>query len=139
MRYPPILVTGASGKTGSRIAMLLESCGAQPQRVGRHSHPGCDWSKPESFGPSLASREPVDFSYEPDYTIPGTEATLYAFRVAASDSGLRKLVMVTGRGESHAHRAEQTMRRSSIPTTELHSACRGVPDPALLTSHGALQ
>ncbi len=122
MNQEPILVTGATGKTGSRIAQQLEARGAAVRRAGRSFEPVFDWSRPETYQAALQGCRASYICYYPDYAFPGTAKALNAFTDAATRAGVEHLVMLVGRGETHAINAETVVRRSGIPTTVLRSA-----------------
>ncbi len=122
MNNRTILVTGATGKTGARIAKRLESRGLPVRRASRGSEPGFDWAEPASYSAVLKGCRAVYLCYHPDYAFPGTTEALSAFSGVAREAGVEHIVMLAGRGESHALQAEQTVRRSGIPTTALRSA-----------------
>ena len=122
MNQEPILVTGATGKTGSRIALLLEARGFSVRRASRSFEPAFDWTQPETYPAALRGCRAAYICYYPDYAFPGTAAALTAFTEAATRAGVEHLVMLVGRGEAHATKAETVVRRSGIPTTVLRSA-----------------
>ena len=51
MTNQPILVIGATGKTGSRVATKLEAKGLTVRRGARHSDTPFDWEIPCPHGP----------------------------------------------------------------------------------------
>ena len=53
------LVTGATGKTGSRIAARLEALGCEVRRGSRRAPIPFDWEQPETWGPALAGQSAV--------------------------------------------------------------------------------
>jgi uncharacterized protein YbjT (DUF2867 family) len=50
----PILVTGATGKTGRRIAARLEAAGHAVRHGSRSADPAFDWETPDTWAPALA-------------------------------------------------------------------------------------
>ena len=122
MNQRPILITGATGKSGSRIASLLDARGANVRRGGRELETRFDWCRPETFASALQDCGAAYLCYYPDYAFPGAEEALTTFTKTAREAGVNHIVMLVGRGESHAIRAESTVRRGGIPTTVLRSA-----------------
>ena len=53
MSNSPILVIGATGKTGRRVAAKLDALGHNVRRGTRRSETPFDWEAPETWGPAL--------------------------------------------------------------------------------------
>lgn len=64
----------------------------------------------------------VYISYYPDIAVPGAVETVAAFVAKAREAGVEKLVLLTGRGEYHAQRAEEVVRSSGLPFTIVRAA-----------------
>jgi uncharacterized protein YbjT (DUF2867 family) len=104
------LVLGGTGKTGRRVAERLKARG-MPTRVGsRSGEPPFDWEDAATWAPALQNVESVYVSYYPDLAIPGAPATVRAFAELAVQNGVRRLVLLSGRGEEEAQSAEQALR-----------------------------
>ena len=54
MQTQPILVIGATGKTGARVVARLENKGISVRRGSRGADIPFDWDAPETWGPALA-------------------------------------------------------------------------------------
>lgn len=100
MTDKPILVTGATGKTGSRIVNRLEARGETVRRGSRKAPAPFDWERPDTWQAALRDTRAAYICFYPDFAFPGALATLEAFTQAASESGVERLAMITGRGES---------------------------------------
>ncbi len=117
----PILVLGATGKTGRRIVERLTSAG-MPVRVGsRAVDPPFDWDDPTTWAPVLDGVGAVYISYYPDLAAPGAVEATSAFANLAVEKGARRLVLLAGRGEAEAERAEQAVRESGADLTIVRS------------------
>jgi uncharacterized protein YbjT (DUF2867 family) len=104
------LVLGGTGKTGRRVAERLKARG-MPTRVGsRSGEPPFDWEDAATWAPALQNVESVYVSYYPDLAIPGAPAAVRAFAELAVQNGVRRLVLLSGRGEEEAQSAEQALR-----------------------------
>jgi len=113
------LVTGGTGKTGRRIVQRLQAAG-QPVRIGsRSATPPFDWNDPDTWPDALAGVGAVYIAYYPDVAIPGAVDTVRAFVAQAVASGVQRLVLLSGRGEEEAQRAEQVVRDSGVAWTIL--------------------
>jgi uncharacterized protein YbjT (DUF2867 family) len=104
------LVLGGTGKTGRRVAARLQARGL-PVRIGsRSGEPPFDWEKPETWASALDGVSAAYVSYYPDVAIPGAPEAVRAFTELAVQSGTRRLVLLSGRGEEEAQRAELAVR-----------------------------
>jgi uncharacterized protein YbjT (DUF2867 family) len=99
------LVLGGTGKTGRRVVHRLEERGL-PVRVGsRSGGPPFDWEDWATWAPALRDVESVYISYYPDIAVPGAVAAVRLFADLAVEAGVRRLVLLSGRGEEEARRA----------------------------------
>lgn len=113
------LVIGGTGKTGRRVAGRLEALGV-PVRIGsRQGDPAFDWERPETWAPCLQGVRQVYLAYAPDLAVPGAVDHVQAFCNVASDLGVRRVVLLSGRGEPEAQRGEQVVQRSGLSWTIL--------------------
>jgi uncharacterized protein YbjT (DUF2867 family) len=100
------LVLGGTGKTGRRVVERLAARGL-PTRVGsRSGEPPFDWGDETTWAPALRNVESVYVSYYPDLAVPGAVSAVRSFAELAVESGVRRLVLLSGRGEEEAQRAE---------------------------------
>jgi uncharacterized protein YbjT (DUF2867 family) len=61
-------------------------------------------------------------SFQPDLAVPGALETIQAFTDLAVKSGVRKLVLLSGRGEIEAEQAERVVQNSGIDWTILRAS-----------------
>jgi uncharacterized protein YbjT (DUF2867 family) len=102
-----VVVLGATGKTGRRVAERLEALGVPVRRASRGTTPRFDWEDPPTWAPVLEGATAVYVAYVPDLAIPGAPQTVTRLSEVARDAGVRRLVLLSGRGETEAQRAEQ--------------------------------
>ena len=115
------LVLGGTGKTGRRVEQQLKARGV-PTRVGsRSSEPPFDWEDEATWAPALQNVGSVYVSYYPDLAVPGAVEAVRSFAELAVESGVRRLVLLSGRGEPEAERAEAAVRDSGADLTILRS------------------
>jgi uncharacterized protein YbjT (DUF2867 family) len=111
------LVTGGTGKTGRRVADQLTARGL-PVRVGsRCGSPAFDWEDRSTWPAALEGATSAYVSYFPDLAVPGSVDAIEAFTQAALAAGCRRLVLLSGRGEDEAQRAERALQASSADWT----------------------
>jgi uncharacterized protein YbjT (DUF2867 family) len=116
------LVTGGTGKTGRRVAERLAALDL-PVRVGsRSGAPSFDWEDEAGWGPALDNVGAVYLTYYPDLAVPGAVETVRAFVDLARRRGVRRLVLLSGRGEEEAQRAEEVVKASGIEWTIVRAA-----------------
>jgi uncharacterized protein YbjT (DUF2867 family) len=117
----PTLVLGGTGKTGRRVAERLEQRGL-PVRVGsRAGDPAFDWEHPATWGPALEGTRAVYLSYYPDIAVPGAVEVTRSFAELAVRSAVPRIVLLSGRGEPQAERAEEAVRDTGAELTVLRS------------------
>jgi uncharacterized protein YbjT (DUF2867 family) len=111
------LVLGASGKTGRRVADRLRARGLAVRIGSRNANPAFDWEDRSTWGPALAGVTAVYVSFYPDIAVPGAPETIEAFTQAALANGTRRIVLLSGRGEEEAQRAEQMLQAAGADWT----------------------
>jgi uncharacterized protein YbjT (DUF2867 family) len=113
----PTLVIGGTGKTGRRVAERLEQRGI-PTRIGsRSADPPFDWDDRDTWAGALRGARAVYISYYPDIAIPGAVEAVTALAATALEHRVRRLVLLSGRGEEEAQRAERAVRESGADWT----------------------
>lgn len=113
----PTLVLGGTGKTGRRVVERLTARGL-PARVGsRSGDTPFDWEEQATWGRALEDVGSVYVSYFPDLAVPGAPEATAAFTQEALDRGVRRLVLLSGRGEEEAQRAERALQESGADWT----------------------
>lgn len=122
MEASPILVIGSSGKTGRRIVRTL-AAGGHPVRHGsRGASIPFDWDKPETWPAALDGVSSAYVSYFPDLAVPGAAERIDGLTKAARNAGVRRLVLLSGRGETHAEHCENIVRECGLDFTLLRCA-----------------
>jgi uncharacterized protein YbjT (DUF2867 family) len=117
----PILVLGGTGKTGRRVVERLQARDL-PVRVGsRSGEPPFDWEDQSTWAPVLEGVRSAYVSYYPDIAVPGATETVSSFADLTVKSGVSRLVLLSGRGEPEAERAEQAMRDTGAELTIVRS------------------
>jgi uncharacterized protein YbjT (DUF2867 family) len=112
-----MLVLGGTGKTGRRVAERLKARGL-PTRVGsRSGEPPFDWEDEATWAPALRDVESVYVSYYPDLAVPGAVAAVRSFAQLAVESGVQRLVLLSGRGEEEAQSAERAVQKAGAEWT----------------------
>jgi len=114
MKQSPILIIGKNGKTGARVNQRLQALGIETRPVSRSTTPAFDWESPETWPAVIEGTRSAYVTYQPDLAVPYAESTIKAFVRTAADAGLEHIVLLSGRGEEGAQRAEKVLKASGI-------------------------
>lgn len=114
MNTEPVLVIGHSGKTGSRVVKQMEALGYTVRGVSRGSAIPFDWNNQDTWTQALEGVKSAYVTYQPDLAVPGADKTIAAFLEKSKASGLEHIVLLSGRGEDGAERAEQLLIDSGL-------------------------
>jgi uncharacterized protein YbjT (DUF2867 family) len=89
-----------------------------PARIGsRSGEPPFDWEDKATWAPALRDVTAAYVTYHPDLAVPGAPATVRDFADLAVRSGVRRLVLLSGRGEEEAPHAEQLLQDAGADWT----------------------
>lgn len=111
----PILIIGATAKTGARVNSLLDAQGIATRAVSRATTPAFDWTRPETWAPALDGVSKAYVTYQPDLMVEGAADAIAQLAAIARDKGLEQIVLLSGRGEPGAQRAEAALQASGVP------------------------
>lgn len=118
----PILVLGGTGKTGHRIVERLQAQSV-PIRIGsRRNLPTFDWYDATTWPAVLSGVEAVYISFQPDLAIPESFDIIRSFVEKTVQQGVRRLVLLSGRGEEAAERCEQIVMNAGLEWTVLRAS-----------------
>lgn len=116
------LVLGASGKTGKRVTDRLTAAGRPVRAASRSGETRFDWEDEATWAPALAGVDAVYITYYPDLALPGAADTVGTFADLAVANGVRRLVLLSGRGEEGARQAEVRVENSGADWTLVRCA-----------------
>jgi len=111
------LVLGGTGKTGRRVATRLRDLGADVRIGSRSVTPPFDWDSEATWDDCLAGVEAVFINYAPDLAMPGATDSIQAFVERAKRHGVKRLVLLSGRGEEEAQACERIVQEGGIDWT----------------------
>lgn len=117
----PILVVGGTGKTGRRVTEKLAARGHLVRATSRSGPFAFDWGEERGWDAVLTGTEAAYVTYQPDLAAPGSEAAISAFTRRALASGLKHVVLLSGRGEPEAQSCERILQRSGLHWTILRA------------------
>src|SRR4051794_37281073 len=96
---PLTVVLGGTGKTGRRVADRLERLGHPVVRAARGGDRYFDWSDASTWAAALDGASAVYVAYSPDLAAPGGGDAVAALAAMAARDGVRRAVLLSGRGE----------------------------------------
>lgn len=109
------LIVGANGKTGGRVKTQLTARGIPVRAVSRTTEIAFDWNRPETWGAALAGVTRAYVTYQPDLAVDGADEAIAHLAKLAREAGLEQMVLLSGRGEPGAQRAEVALQESGLP------------------------
>ncbi len=116
------LVIGAGGKTGRRVTDRLIAAGRRVRPASRSGETRFDWEDQATWAPALSGVDAVYITYYPDLAFPGAADTVGSFADLAVAKGVRRLVLLSGRGEKGARQAEVRVQDSGADWTIVRCA-----------------
>ena len=111
------LVLGGTGKTGRRVAERLEAKGHKVRIGSRSAVPAFDWDNEKSWDACLNGVTAAYITYTPDLAMPGATDAIQAFVDLAKRRGVKRLVLLSGRGENEAQACERIVQSSGLNWT----------------------
>jgi uncharacterized protein YbjT (DUF2867 family) len=116
------LVLMPNGKTGGRVVPRLAARGVSVRPASRTTSVPFDWDVPGTWEDAVAGVDAAYVVYSPDIAFPGAAASIGAFTELAVSRGVRKLVLLSGRGEREAERAERMVQDSGADWTVVRAS-----------------
>jgi uncharacterized protein YbjT (DUF2867 family) len=117
-----VLVLGGTGKTGRRVADRLARLGHRVRIGSRTGTPPFSWDDPAGWPAAVDGIDAAYISYYPDVSFPGAGEAVTAFARVGAEAGVRRMVLLSGRGEPEAEPAEDGVRTSGAEWTVLRCA-----------------
>ncbi len=121
-RNKETLVLGATGKTGRRVARRLAEKGVSVRAGSRSASPAFYWDNEASWDAALKGVDAVYINYAPDLAVPGAKESIEKFVDKAAKHGVKRLALLSGRGEEEAQASERIVQASGIDWTVVRAA-----------------
>jgi uncharacterized protein YbjT (DUF2867 family) len=112
-----ILVIGGTGKTGRRVADRLRAQQRPVRVASRSGQARFDWADRSTWEATVRDVHAAYVSYYPDLAAPGASKAIQTFTDLAVKNGVRRLVLLSGRGEEEAQRCERIVQDSGVEWT----------------------
>jgi uncharacterized protein YbjT (DUF2867 family) len=112
-----ILIIGGSGKTGGRVNARLQALGIATRPASRSTAIPFDWTRPDTWKAALDGASKAYVTYQPDLAVEGSTDAISELSRLAYEKGLERVVLLSGRGEPGAQRAEAALQASGVDWT----------------------
>ncbi|MEP2026606.1 MAG: NmrA family NAD(P)-binding protein [Reichenbachiella sp.] len=112
-----ILIIGGTGKTGRKVVQKLQKLNYEVRIGSRSASPAFDWNNPGTWEGAMDGIEKMYVTFQPDLAVPGALDTIEALTRQALKSGVRKIVLLSGKGEREAELCEQVIMHSGMDFT----------------------
>jgi len=117
MKKENFLIIGGTGKTGRKVVESLELLN-QNVRVGsRSSQPAFDWNNEDTWEDVLEGMDKMYITYQPDLAVSGAKQSIENLIALAQKKNLKKVVLLSGKGEREAELCEQVVIHSGLEYT----------------------
>jgi uncharacterized protein YbjT (DUF2867 family) len=90
--------------------------------VSRSTTPSFDWTRPEGWAAALDGVSKAYVTYQPDLAVEGAAEAIAELGDLARRKGLERVVLLSGRGEPGAQRAEAALQASGAPWTNVRAS-----------------
>ncbi len=108
------VVIGGTGTTGARVAQRLTAVGIRTRIASRTSGTRFDWNDQTTWQPAMSGVDVAYVTYAPDLAVPESSTHIEEFAELAYREGVRRMVLLSGRGEPAAQKAEQVLADSGL-------------------------
>ncbi|SMQ19737.1 Uncharacterized conserved protein YbjT, contains NAD(P)-binding and DUF2867 domains [Streptomyces sp. Ag82_O1-12] len=115
-----VVVTGASGRTGRRVARAAEAAGLTVRAASRAT--GFDWWDRSTWADTLRGADAAYLAHPSDVGAPGAAEAVGALAREAAGLGVRRLVLLSARGEDQALPTEEALHASGADWTVVRAA-----------------
>lgn len=112
-----ILVIGGTGKTGRKVVAGLKQRNQNVRIGSRNESPSFEWEDPTSWPKALEGMDKVYIVFYPDLAVPGAVEAIKGLTEAAKEAGVKKAVLLSGKGEKEAECCEQVVANSGLDYT----------------------
>lgn len=118
----PVHVIGGTGKTGRRVTERLEALGVPVANRSRRSTPAFDWQDRSTWAAAVGGAAALYVTYVPDLAVEGSDDDVAHLAELAREAGVRHVVLLSGRGEAGARRAELALEGSGVAWTVVRAS-----------------
>ncbi len=117
-----VLVTGATGRTGRRVVDAARAAGFEVRAASRSGAVRFDWERSGTWDEALRGADGAYLAFPTDIGAPDAADLVGAVARRAVELGVRRLVLLSARGQDQALPAEEALRASGAEWTILRCA-----------------
>ena len=122
MKTENFLITGGTGKTGRKIVASLQQLGQNVRIGSRNAVIPFDWQNPTTWDAALEEIDKVYITFQPDLAVPGAFEAIQRLSQKAKEKGVKKLVILSGKGETEAEKCETAVINSGLDYTVIRAS-----------------
>ena len=111
------LVIGGTGKTGRKVVSNLKRKGHKVRIGSRNGTPSFQWEDPSTWSKVLDGIDRMYIVFYPDLAVPGAYEAIQKLTEVAKTAGVKKVVLLSGKGEKEAERCERLIADSGMEYT----------------------
>mgnify|MGYP000049369517 FL=1 len=111
------LIIGGTGKTGRKVVSNLKEHGYNVRVGSRNGSPSFRWEDPSNWSDVLEGIDKMYIVFYPDLAVPGAYEAIQKLVEVAKSAGVKKAVLLSGKGEKEAERCEQLIANSGLNYT----------------------
>ncbi|MET7680718.1 NmrA family transcriptional regulator [Streptomyces sp. NPDC005423] len=115
-----VVVTGASGRTGRRVTEAAGAAGLTVRAATRER--GFDWTDRSTWAGTLRGADAAYLVFPSDVGAPDAARSVGLLAREAVGLGVRRLVLLSARGEERARPTEEALRQSGAEWTVVRAA-----------------
>lgn len=117
MKTEHFLIIGGTGKTGRKVAESLSRLNQKVRIGSRNAKIPFDWQHTETWPAVFDGIDKIYITFQPDLAVPGALDAIETLVKQARVSGVKKLVLLSGKGEREAELCEQVVIHSGLDHT----------------------
>ena len=111
------LIIGGTGKTGRKVVTNLKKQGCNVRIGSRSAVPSFEWEDPSNWMDVLKDIDKMYVVFYPDLAVPGAYEAIQQLTTVAKAVGVKKVVLLSGKGEKEAERCEDLIATSGLDYT----------------------
>jgi len=117
-----VLVIGGTGKTGRKVVKRLKDRNINVRVGSRNAPIPFDWQKPDTWFGALEGMDKIYVTFQPDLAVPGALEAIETLVGIAKQKHIKKIVLLSGKGEREAELCEQVVIHSGIDYTIIRAS-----------------
>lgn len=121
-REQPILIVGGTGRAGRRVAERLQAEGLKARPASRKGNTRFDWEDSSTWAEALEGASAAYVTVSPEVALPRSAGLVGDFAATAVEKDVKRLVLLSARGEEGAVASEDALKESGAEWTVLRSS-----------------